>query len=79
MSRKSYVEIESLPEVIINDIPYTTKRCEILAYNRSTKTVGFALGDITVQTVLDTELPPNAQFITVKYRKNESGNYEFIF
>lgn len=79
MSKKAFAELESYPKEIIKNIPYTVKQCEILAYNRFTKTVGFRINDITVQTVLETDLPQNAQYITVKYRINESGEYEFVF
>lgn len=79
MSKKTSVELDSYSEETSTEIPFRTKQCKILAYNRYTKTVGFKIGDVKVQTVLETNLPPDAKYITVKYRKTESGEYEFIF
>jgi len=75
---KEIAEVEVLPTTVVKEIPFKTTKCEVLAYNRYTRVVGFRIDGVTVQTVLSRDLAPNTNSINVKYRKTESGELEFI-
>lgn len=78
--KKSSTELGSYRENDpVDEIPYKSIVCSVLSYNGVTRVLGVVIEEMTVQTVLNYDLPPNTSFITVKYRKNNDGKYEFIF